>query len=480
MKSKILVVFFLLLILTGCQLITSSTPPGEGTLLYAPVDKDGEFTGELILSDVSGKILDKFTIPEDGEVDFISFIYPIRAPGIAVVRVDYAEKRKVYWLDTTSGEMQTLELGDANLYTGVSFNNTHYAIFNQYVSEESRFDIFLLDLFSGKLTDINALFGEDEKFYSWILSPDESFLILRGETHYILPTSNPQEARQIQADGTINYIFFSNDSNHFLVSIRGDTENQVVTQSVDGSESEVLYTAPGDYIQAAFINDEEILMLMGGKTIVFDLTTGEEQVLFENGGIISSIFHLPENEGVFVNLMADSSETDDLTYGFVYINTATDELKTYPELVDMWVIGAGWNTNPHWVYFADDPINLTTLQAIDLSNGEVVDLINLDAPTSTFLFYGHFSQDSATSSAYYYDSEYTEKFIAINAEEGKTYDLVETEKFRGNGGTDLENYLLAYVVASEKDPQPMIMLLDLQNGKTYEFRPGRSPIWVMP
>jgi len=476
-KSR-LVIISMLFLLTGCSILQSSSPAGEGTLLYAAVDQDGSPTGELILSDTGGDVLNRFTIPEEGPFDFISF-FPVRAAGIALVRVNSPENDNVFWLDTNSGEIKELALGGSLEFPqynpSSSFNQ--YGIFYQTNIEE--FQMFLIDLSSGDLTDINDVTGGEETFYAWTFSPDESYLVLLGKTCWILPTASPHDARQIHVAESVHNIDFSSDSSHLLIGIWSDSENQVVLESVDGSESEVIYNPLGRYNQAYFINDEEILLLMEDKTIVFNLSTREEQVLFENGGIVRNIFHLPDEEGVFVNLVGDGTEIEDKISGYIYINTKSGQIETYPELTDMWVLSTGHNPNPDWVYIADNPINATTIKVVNLANGKVVDLFDFEEPATWVYLFGFFSEDSSTASLYYRDSDSSQHAVGINSQKGKSYDL-ESESYRGTGGTNLENTLLAYVVSSDKNQHRVIKLLDLQNGKIYELGPGMSPVWIMP
>jgi len=476
-KSR-LVIISMLFLLTGCSILQSSSPAGEGTLLYAAVDQDGSPTGELILSDTGGDVLNRFTIPDAGPFDFISF-YPVRAAGISLVRVTTPEKNKDFWLDTRSGEIKELALGDqtGGLQYNPSAGYEHYGIFFMPPIEE--FQMFLLDLSSGDLTDINDITGGEETFYTWTISPDESYLVLRGETYWILPTASPHDTRQVHLGESVRNIDFSNDSSHLLISIWSETENQVVLESVDGSESEVIYNPTGRYNQAFFINDEEILVLMEDKTIVFNLSTLEEQVLFENGGIVRNIFRLPDEEGVFVNLMDDGTEIEDKISGYIYINTKSGQIETYPELTDMWVLSAEHNPSPDWVYIVDNLPFATTIKVVNLVNGKVVDLFDFEEPTTWVYLMGFFSEDSSTASLYYQASDYSQHAVGINSHKGKGFDL-ESESYRGTGGTNPENTLLAYVVSSDKNQQQVIKLLDLQNGKKYELGPGMSTVWIMP
>ncbi len=477
MKSR-LVIISMLFLLTGCSILQLSSPAGEGTLLYAAVDQVGSPTGELILSDTDGDVLNRFAVPEEGPFDFISF-YPVRAAGIALVKVTTPENDKVFWLDTIGGQIKELGLEDKLGWptSNPSANFNHYAVFHQPNSLPSNWH--LIDLSSGDLTDINELIGGEETIYSFILSTNEAYMILLGETKWILPTDDPQNLRQIHADESVRNIDFSSDSSHLLISIWSETENQVVLESVDGSESEVIYNPTGKYNQAYFINDEEILVLMEDKTIVFNLSTLEEQVLFENGGIVRNIFRLPDEEGVFVNLIDDGTEIEDKISGYIYINTKSGQIETYPELTDMWVLSAGHNPSPDWVYIVDDPPFATTIKVVNLVNGKVVDLFDFEEPTTWIHLFGFFSEDSSTESLYYQASDYSQHAVGINSQKGKGFDL-ESEIYRGTGGTNPENTLLAYVVSSDKNQQRVIKLLDLQNGKKYELGPGMSPIWIMP
>ncbi len=254
-----------LLVLGVLLLAACGGKSSPGLILYQPADEAGQPALELVVVNVNGD--EQRRIPLSG---------PLRMKGVATQTsyraLFFTEDGAVYLVDARDGTAQKLDLlpqDGRQLYPNhLGFSWAHGKRWT--VLGDVRGNLaYLADLKTGQVTDLVY----DRLVFFGRFSPDDAYLALAGDKGFwLVPTSSPEDARRLDARN----VRFSNDGRQ-IVYIEFDREvgeHRIVVEAVDGSESEVVFTADSPLLDVAF-GPRDNQLFVRGEDALFLLNTDD-------------------------------------------------------------------------------------------------------------------------------------------------------------------------------------------------------------
>jgi hypothetical protein len=483
MMKKRLIVVVLLLLLTGCQFPPKSISKGEsnlgpGAVLYAAVDDNGDVTGELILCDIEGNEINKYSLPEVEGFQSIAFL-PVRAYGIALLRRQSSNGIEHFWLDTNDDNLLLLDVDSDMIFSPSFFPSPleFYGVFFQ--PNPDNIGLSLISLVNGEVTSIVDLIPDLEFPIHGEFSPDEDYLLIHSASDWIIPTDDPADFHEIEVEGAFQKAIFSSDDEEIFILTQLDQEMALVLQASDGKYSQVVYQSSDLQNLIGFVTENELLLTEAQRILIHNIETEEDTILLDDmvGFVQDFYVNLDENAFLFhiKNLDASTPEEEDIYY---YVRDYGGyEASEETDLAGMKIIAFYQTAAPDWLFFTNDEVSATEIKSFPLSGGNVLDLLQFSSPSTSITLSSYISPDASAAMLYRTFDQEAEAFAIENSSD--TTDYLGMGQFTV-GSVSPDNEYLVYGYRENAEQLPMIHILELRNYGDMEIGPGRSPVWIMP
>jgi dipeptidyl aminopeptidase/acylaminoacyl peptidase len=450
-------------VLISCDDSSTDAVPSDGPIVFQTVD---EGTFELAVADADGERLGRIT-----EVPDPLNAWPTGVPGRALCMTGDG---RLYLVDANDRSARRL---DVPAEVGPQPPGFQFASGDRFyvLADPTQSNSYLLDAQTGEISDLADLGEEGDDFAGYgLLSPDETHLAaLIGSTTFVLPTENPDDARALQ--GAASAPAFSDDGS-MIAYLRAGDPVELVTERVNGSDSEVVGDVSGGPGQVAFTADGDSVLVTGsnGASLVPLGDRQPREVVSYDGNPLSAPLVGPGGSKALVGY--EPEEEDEPAYSLVDLEEESSETQ---EDLGGYLL-APYRPGDRWVYFVDSFDSTTSVWSLDLDTGDSTEVLDFEGDSVAF---GGFFQTSvegrfALLSEMVEDNR-DQRLWLMSAEEGDTRMVAEGETAFGVFSPSGEQVAVSTGHRTENSGSTSTLSITSTTGEeSTEIGEGLRPVWL--
>jgi hypothetical protein len=413
----------------------------------------------VVVGDAQGHVLRRITLPHEPEL-----LYGTTASQTVLI------EGMDSWMVTNlaSGKTVTLDFGATSpLDIHVLVQAGRWWV----LGTDSGSTAYLLDVQSGKLQDLASV--GIKQLASPTFAPGEGALLAYAPGPTLIRTGSPAVVRSV-AQGEAASASFSPDGARVIYTLKSGSSWNVVSESMDGSESQTLLTSSVPLI-AEFAQDTDHLLIVDTKGIaVFTISSGKA-VLVSTAATIDSVISLGWSTGRRSALLAYRDVKDN--YQWLEVDTVAATPRPLSGLAGYLTATSGVAAQVQLFALSGSGATPAGFKVLDLASGSVRSLSGMD-PRAAFVagtarINGTWIIASTMISA---SSESLMQEWIINGSTGQAAWVEEGLSVRGAISPDGKS-----VVASRYDGSTAnVDIVDLATGQKSSLGVGYDGVWLAP
>ena len=362
MGKRLLGLLAVALLASGCSKSGGpDTPYGDGPVLLEVVS--GSQVGDrLKITGLTG---------QHGEIDI-----PAPTLGVATQRPGQAiyttGSGSVYLVNATRSVARRLAIpaGAGVIFNPILFGQSaHFTVLANPKGDPA----YLVNLGTGAVTNLIGLAGAQHLF-SAEFAPRERYVAFFGDELVVVPTRDPQEARELGSGKQVGFAGFTQDGTRVaFIDLSDPSRPTLVVQGVEGS-GQTSVKLPSGTVRAHLIGRGDSAVLEGSDRLsIVDTTTGEVTDLTRFTGSPRLSWFGPRG----ATALFGSGDTKSVTWDWLDLKDGT--ARRLPGLENDFPLLS--SPADRWVYFADRQIpgDVASLRALDMTTGETREVLRFDS-----------------------------------------------------------------------------------------------------